>query len=117
MQTAVLAVEAAEGDKAFGRYLSQALVEAEEDANAAQGTFDATRPPDRRADELRGRLDEPLPELAADIGDVVANTETGARCGMSLAWVVVGVVGICLGPRPAAPRAVQLTPARAGPWR
>ena len=32
-----------------------------------------------------------------DIGDIVANAETGARFGMSLAWVVVvGVVGICL---------------------
>ena len=32
-----------------------------------------------------------------DIGDIVANTETGARFGMSLAWVVVlGVIGICL---------------------
>ena len=32
-----------------------------------------------------------------DIGDIVANTETGGRFGMSLAWVVVvGVVGICL---------------------
>jgi Mn2+/Fe2+ NRAMP family transporter len=32
-----------------------------------------------------------------DIGDIVANSETGARFGMSLAWVVVvGVVGICL---------------------
>jgi Mn2+/Fe2+ NRAMP family transporter len=32
-----------------------------------------------------------------DIGDIVANTETSARFGMSLAWVVVvGVIGICL---------------------
>jgi manganese transport protein len=32
-----------------------------------------------------------------DIGDIVANTETGARFGMSLAWVVVvGVIGICV---------------------
>jgi Mn2+/Fe2+ NRAMP family transporter len=32
-----------------------------------------------------------------DIGDLVANTETGARFGMSLAWVVViGVIGIVL---------------------
>jgi Mn2+/Fe2+ NRAMP family transporter len=32
-----------------------------------------------------------------DIGDLVANAETGARFGMSLAWVVlVGVVGIVL---------------------
>ncbi|MGZ4131296.1 MAG: divalent metal cation transporter, partial [Actinomycetota bacterium] len=30
-----------------------------------------------------------------DIGDLVANAETGARFGMSLAWVVlVGIVGI-----------------------
>jgi Mn2+/Fe2+ NRAMP family transporter len=32
-----------------------------------------------------------------DIGDIVANSETGARFGMSLAWaVVLGVVGIVL---------------------
>jgi Mn2+/Fe2+ NRAMP family transporter len=32
-----------------------------------------------------------------DIGDIVANAETGARFGWGLAWVVVvGVVGICL---------------------
>jgi Mn2+/Fe2+ NRAMP family transporter len=32
-----------------------------------------------------------------DMGDIVANAETGARFGMSLAWVVVvAVVGICL---------------------
>ena len=32
-----------------------------------------------------------------DIGDLVANSETGARFGMSLAWVVLlGVVGICV---------------------
>ena len=32
-----------------------------------------------------------------DIGDLVASTETGARFGMSLAWVVVlGVIGICV---------------------
>jgi hypothetical protein len=32
-----------------------------------------------------------------DIGDIVANAETGARFGMSLTWaVVLGVVGICV---------------------
>jgi Mn2+/Fe2+ NRAMP family transporter len=32
-----------------------------------------------------------------DIGDIVANAQTGARFGMRLAWVVVvGVVGICV---------------------
>ena len=33
------------------------LAEASEDADAAQGTFDAIQPPDRRADTLRGQLD------------------------------------------------------------
>ena len=32
-----------------------------------------------------------------DIGDLVANAETGARFRMNLAWVVVvGVIGICV---------------------
>jgi Mn2+/Fe2+ NRAMP family transporter len=32
-----------------------------------------------------------------DMGDLIANAETGARFGMSLAWVVVvGVIGICI---------------------
>jgi hypothetical protein len=70
VQTAVLAVEAAEGDKAFGRYLTQTLVEAEEDANAAQGTFDAIQPPDRRADELRDRLDELLGEATGTLAEL-----------------------------------------------
>jgi hypothetical protein len=38
------------------------LVEAEEDAGSAQGTFDGIQPPDRRAGELRDRLDELLTE-------------------------------------------------------
>ncbi len=32
-----------------------------------------------------------------DIGDIVANAETGARFGLGLAWaVVIGVIGICV---------------------
>src|SRR5215216_7332547 len=32
-----------------------------------------------------------------DIGDIVANAESGARFGYSLVWVVLlGVIGICL---------------------
>jgi len=70
VQTAVLAAEAARGGKAPGRYLTQLLVEAEETASSAQGTFDAIQPPDRRADELRATLDELLDEATGTLGDL-----------------------------------------------
>jgi hypothetical protein len=77
VQTALLAVDAAKGSKAFGRYLTQVLVQAEEDADAAQGTFDAIQPPDQRADELRGRLDDLLTQAT----DTLAELRIAARRG------------------------------------
>ena len=70
VQTALLAVDAARGERAYGRYLTQVLVEAEEDAGAAQGTFDAIQPPDQRADRLRARLDELLTEASGTLADL-----------------------------------------------
>jgi hypothetical protein len=70
VQTALLAVDAASGDKSFGRYLTQVLVEAEEDAGSAQGTFDGIQPPDQRADELRGRLDDLLTEATGTLAEL-----------------------------------------------
>ena len=70
VQTAALAVDAAKGDKAFGRYLTQVLVEAEEDAGSAQGVFDGIQPPDRQADELRDRLDELLTEATGTLAEL-----------------------------------------------
>jgi len=70
-------VDAAKGSKAFGRYLTQVLVQAEEDADAAQGTFDGIQPPDRRADELRGRLDDLLTQAT----DTLAELRIAARRG------------------------------------
>jgi hypothetical protein len=77
VETARLAVDAGTHDKAFGRYLTQALAEAEEDAGAAQGTFDAIQPPDGRADELRGQLDE----LLGQATDTLAELRIAARRG------------------------------------
>ena len=77
VQTADLAVEAAERDRVFGRSLTQLLVEAEEDATSAQGTFDAIQPPDQRADELRSQLDE----LVSPATEVLANLRIAARRG------------------------------------
>ena len=70
VQTALLAVDAAKDGKAYGRYLTQVLVEAEEDAGAAQGTFDGIQPPDDRADELRSQLDDLLTEATDTLGDL-----------------------------------------------
>ena len=70
VQTAALAVDAAKGDKAFGRYLTQLLVVAEEDAGSAQGTFDGIQPPDQRADQLRSRLDDLLTQATGTLAEL-----------------------------------------------
>jgi hypothetical protein len=77
VQTALLATDASRGDKAYGRYLTQVLVEAEEDAGSAQGTFDGIQPPDQRADELRSQLDD----LLGQATDTLANLRIAARRG------------------------------------
>jgi hypothetical protein len=70
VQSARLAVDAASGRKAYGRYLTQVLLDAEEDATAAQGTFDGIQPPDRRADQLRDSLDKLLDEATSTLADL-----------------------------------------------
>jgi hypothetical protein len=77
VETARLAVQAAQDGDAYGRYLTQVLAEAEEDADAAQGTFDGIQPPDRRADRLRDQLDE----LAGQATDTLTELRTAARRG------------------------------------
>jgi hypothetical protein len=77
IQTAALATDAARGDKAYGRYLTQVLVEAEEDAGSAEGTFDNIQPPDQRADELRSQLDDLLTQAT----DTLADLRIAARRG------------------------------------
>ena len=77
VETARLAVDAGSQDKAFGRYLTQVLTEAERDADAAQGTFDAIQPPDGRADELRDELDQ----LLGPATDTLTELRIAARRG------------------------------------
>jgi hypothetical protein len=77
VETARLAVQAAQDGDAYGRYLTQVLAEAEQDADAAQGTFEGIQPPDRRADELRDRLDG----LLGQATDTLAELRTLARRG------------------------------------
>ena len=77
VETARLAVQAAQDGDAYGRYLTQVLVEAEEDAGSAQGTFDGIQPPDDRADELRSHLDD----LLGDATETLADLRIAARRG------------------------------------
>jgi hypothetical protein len=79
VETARLAVQAGSQDKAFGRYLVQVLADASEDADAAQGTFDAIQPPDGRADELRDHLDE----LLGQATDTLAELRIAAHRGQT----------------------------------
>jgi hypothetical protein len=70
VQTALLATDAAAAGKAYGRYLSQVLTDAEEDATSAQGTFDGIQPPDDRADRLHGQLDDLLTKAVGGLADL-----------------------------------------------
>ena len=77
VETARLAAQAARDGDAYGRYLTQLLADAEKDADAAQGTFAAIQPPDRRADQLRDQLDE----LLGQATDTLADLRIAARRG------------------------------------
>ena len=60
LSTARLAADAAGRGKATSNYVSVVLGEAEDDASAAQATFDSYQPPSAAADKLRTDLDSTL---------------------------------------------------------
>jgi hypothetical protein len=85
---------AAQDSDAYGRYLTQVLAEASEDADAAQGTFDGIQPPDHRADRLSDQLDE----LLGQATDTLTELRTLARRGrfaelVTAAAPLAGVTG------------------------
>jgi len=73
-------------------YPTQVLVEAEEDAGSAQGTFDGIQPPDRRAGELRDRLDELLTEASGTLVELRIAARRGELAELPT---------VCLTPQPA----------------
>jgi hypothetical protein len=95
--TARLAADAAGHGKATANYVSVVLGEAEDDASAAQATFDSYQPPSAAADKLRVDVDETLtkaidglaalritarrgqldrlPKIAAELGPVATTLE------------------------------------------
>jgi hypothetical protein len=58
--TARLGIDAAGERRVTGPYLTRLLAEAEEDALAAQASFDSVQPPSERADAVHDDLDELL---------------------------------------------------------
>jgi hypothetical protein len=90
VETARLAAQAAGEGRVFGPYLGQILGEQEESASGTQATFDSIQPPDKRADELRQRLDDLLTSAASHLGDLRVAARRGepgtvARLAKSLA--------------------------------
>ncbi|MCW2571052.1 MAG: hypothetical protein JWO88_1110 [Frankiales bacterium] len=60
LDTARLAADAAAHGKATANYVSVIFGEAEDDASAAQATFDSYQPPSAAADKLRNDVDSTL---------------------------------------------------------
>ena len=51
-------------------YLSVTFAEADDDASATVGNFDAIQPPSATADELRGRLDQVMQDTVSMLDDL-----------------------------------------------
>jgi alkanesulfonate monooxygenase SsuD/methylene tetrahydromethanopterin reductase-like flavin-dependent oxidoreductase (luciferase family) len=77
LATARLAADGAGHAKETSNYLSVVLGEAEEDASAAQATFDSYQPPSSDADKLRSDLDT----LLSDAIDGLTALRITARRG------------------------------------
>jgi len=70
VQSALMAVQTAGRDRAFGPYLSVLLGECEDAANKAEGTFDSIQPPSAASDRLRGELDGLLTDAVDHLSEV-----------------------------------------------
>ena len=77
LETALLAADGAGDGKLTSNYVSVILGEAEQDASAAQATFDSYQPPSAAADQLRSDVDD----LLSDAIDGLAALRITARRG------------------------------------
>jgi NTP pyrophosphatase (non-canonical NTP hydrolase) len=77
VQTARFGAQAAHDKRITAAYLSRLVAEAEEDALAAQASFDSVQPPDHDADEVHDHLDE----LLTDALDLLRSARLAARRG------------------------------------
>jgi NTP pyrophosphatase (non-canonical NTP hydrolase) len=77
VQTARFGAQAAHDKRITAAYLSRLVAEAEEDALAAQASFDSVQPPGHEADDVHDHLDE----LLTDALDLLRSARLAARRG------------------------------------
>ena len=82
VETARLAVDAAEGDRATGPYLSVLLADAEEQAASVQTTFASIQPPNEESDRLREEVDALLGEATSLLADLRIAARRGDTAGL-----------------------------------
>ena len=83
VETARLAVDAADQDRATGPYLSVLLGQAEDEAGSVQTTFDSVQPPNEAADRLRDDVDSLLSEAVSVLGDLRIAARRGDTGGIT----------------------------------
>jgi len=77
VETVRLVASAAADGKVFGPFGGVTISEQEEALSGVQGTFASIQPPDPRADDLRGQLDELLTHALDHVVDVRVATRRG----------------------------------------
>jgi len=70
-----LAIDAADGSKAFPQYLARVISQAEDDASSALNGFESIQPPGHDDDQLR----DDVKELSSDAIDVIASARIAIR--------------------------------------
>jgi len=75
VRTVQLAIDAADGSKAFPTYLSRVISQSEDDASAALNGFESIQPPGADSDQLRDQVKE----LSSDAIDLMATARIAVR--------------------------------------
>jgi hypothetical protein len=68
--TAQLSAKLLLDGKAFGQFVTVNVVDAEDDANSIQSTFDSVQPPTLSSDSLRDRVDKAMQQATGGLTDL-----------------------------------------------
>jgi len=75
VRTGQLAIDAADGSKAFPTYLARVISQSEDDASSALNGFESIQPPDESGDKLRDDVNE----LSSDAIDLISTARIAIR--------------------------------------